>query len=167
MKIALVATHKERYFETLVRSLKKEGLSYDILGLGQKWTGFMMKYDLMIEWLKLQTPNAIVMHLDAFDSIIIGHKDAAIDKFKNSGHNVLFSRPPISNSYFFHILGMYLGWRVFGTPPWRYEEHMNTGMYIGYAGVLLNLLQEVKQLCDTNDDERCMNMKTQIRRKYN
>jgi hypothetical protein len=167
MRIAIVATHKERYYNTLIRSLEHNQLHYDVLGFGKKWTGFLMKYRLMIEWLNEQNPSEIVMHLDAFDSIVVGNVEKAVNEFKNSGKNVLFSRGPFICNPILRFLHKYINYRVMGTPIWLYDEHVNTGMYIGYAGVLKELLSEVLELCDSNDDERCMNKNRHLLQKYN
>ena len=71
MKIISVATHSENYFPTLVNSLRHASANYEILGFGQEWTGFTMKFDLMIEWLKKQKEDEVVMFMDGFDTFFL------------------------------------------------------------------------------------------------
>ena len=49
MKIVLVATHEERYYATLIRSIKARKLDYVVLGKNVKWDDFMMKLKLLSE----------------------------------------------------------------------------------------------------------------------
>lgn len=163
MKVALVATHEERYFSTLLRSLKKRNIDYDVLGWGEKWDGFMMKYRLMVKWLKKRNPSEIIVFLDSFDSVVIGNPQITEKAFRNSGYNIIFSSPSKAEN---HIIGKYIRMKMFGTPIATFEQHKNAGMYIAYAGPLLEFLQELLSVCTTNDDERCLNTNVHLQKKY-
>ena len=162
MKVLLVATHEERYFSTLIRSLQARKIHYFVLGKNEKWDGYMMKLKLIFEWLENQNPREIVMYLDAFDSLVVGNVLEAEEVFKSTGHDILLS----SGEPQMGTLGKYVAWKVFGTPFG--ERHISAGMFMGYAGPLRKYLKELINICKgkTNDDERCINSNRQLLQKY-
>ena len=154
MKFVTVATHSENYFPTLINSLKYAAVSYQVLGFGQKWTGFRMKFDLMIFWLSKQTPNDVVMFLDGFDSFFYGNADELEAKFRQSKKGIIFSKNKCSLGFLCPLLQPYIDRKIYRSDS---ETHINTGLYIGYAGNLLAYLIKLRPLCSSTDDERCVN----------
>ena len=71
MKVVTVATHPERYFNSLLDSAKKNNIEITVLGMGQKWQGFKWRLTLMKEFLKNNNPYEIIVFIDAYDVIFL------------------------------------------------------------------------------------------------
>jgi hypothetical protein len=71
MKVVTVATHPDRYFNSLLDSAKKNNIEITVLGMGEKWQGFKWKLTLMKEFLKNNNPYEIVVFIDAYDVIFL------------------------------------------------------------------------------------------------
>jgi hypothetical protein len=81
MKLVTVATHSERYFPYLKLSAEKYGHELVVLGWGEKWKGFVWRFELMREYLKNLDPNEIVCFIDAFDVVILQDPQTIEAKF--------------------------------------------------------------------------------------
>jgi len=162
MKFVTVATHSENYHPTLKNSLEHAGVRYAVLGWGKKWTGFMMKFELMIEWLKYSDPGEVICFMDGFDSFFLGDPKMMELKFKNSKAGIIFSRYSCPYGPMCMIIKKLIG-RVFNN---AYDDVVNTGLYIGYAGAMRPFLQEVMLTCTGTDDEKCINESRHLFKKY-
>ena len=90
LKNIVVATEKKGYYNVLEQSCQRHNIELIPLGLGQKWTGFTMRYKLLHEYLKTLNEEEIVMINDAYDVIILENSDIIIDKFKSFNKNIVF-----------------------------------------------------------------------------
>ena len=154
MKFVTVATHSENYFPTLINSLKYAAVSYQVLGFGQKWAGLTMKFDLMLFWLSKQSPNEVVMFLDGFDSFFYGNGDELEAKFRRTKKGIIFSKNKCTLGFLCPLLQPYIDRKIYKADT---DTHINTGLYIGYAGNLLAYFIKLRPLCSSKDDERCVN----------
>ena len=144
-EVVTVATHKEGLFDKLIHN--KFDIQINVLGFGQKWTGFKMKTELVYEHIKGLEDNKIVIYLDGFDSTINGNLTTAISRFKNTRSKVLFSRD-VDYPFF--------GLERFVFPRCKGNMNLNCGMYMGYAKYLKLVLKEVlNQKC--KDDQVVVN----------
>ena len=130
-EIVTVATHKEFKFEELINN-KFEKIT--ILGMGQKWTGFTMKYELMYEHIKNMDDNKIIIFLDGFDSIIQNDPKKAIEIFKEKNYKFLISKDIVN------------GLNIF--PQCKNNMVASCGMYMGYVKYL-------KQICESSFTKKC------------
>ena len=89
-EVVTVATHNEGKLDELINNELK--IPVTVLGMGKKWTGFRMKYELMYEHIQSMDDNKIIIFLDGFDSNIVGHPSNAIQKFKEKNAKLLFSK---------------------------------------------------------------------------
>ena len=71
MEVIVVATHNERYFDSFIDSLYKYNIKPTILGWNQKYTGHLMKDNLLEEYLSKNTKKRIILFCDAFDCILV------------------------------------------------------------------------------------------------
>ena len=60
-KVVTVATHKEGRFDTLINNMYN--IPIKVLGFGQKWTSFIMKYELIYDYIKNKNNNFIIIFL--------------------------------------------------------------------------------------------------------
>ena len=90
LKNIVVATEKKGYYDVLEQSCKRHNVELIPLGLGQKWTGFTMRFKLWHEYLKTLNEEEIVMINDAYDVVILENSDVIIDKFESFNKNIVF-----------------------------------------------------------------------------
>jgi hypothetical protein len=138
MKIVVVATHNERFFDSFLDSCKKQNCQPIILGWGQEYTGHLMKDDLLEKYLQNnEKENEIILFCDAFDCIILRSLDELEKEFINSGKNLIVSTEKSENKFYNYFKNLYFGNQT--------DENINTGMIIGYKKTFLGLLSEVKK----------------------
>jgi hypothetical protein len=70
VKVITVATDLKGTKE-LVNSMKRLGLDYEILGLGETWAGFGMKVIRTVEYLKTLTDYTHFIFVDAYDTVFL------------------------------------------------------------------------------------------------
>lgn len=146
------ATHKEGTFDDIINN--KFNIPIKVLGYGQKWTGFRMKFDYVYDYIQDLNDNEIVFFIDGFDSYINGDLDVAVERFKNMNENVVFSLQNPSSAIFPLELNKILIKNAFGSC--HNELIANSGLYVGYVKYLKIFLKEaVLQKC--NDDQRNLN----------
>jgi len=133
LHIATVATHSERYLPVLEKMTEDRGIKLQKLGFGKKYEGHFMKDLEMIEFLKPLPKDDIVVFLDGFDTLMLSDKEEVIKKFKESGKKMVISVENIRNSFLTHS---YHFQKV-------QEKFINTGLYIGYVGYVLEFLKEM------------------------
>jgi len=145
-EIVTVATHYEGMLESLVHNKYNEEIK--ILGMGQKWTGFKMKYDLIYDHIENLPDDMIIIFLDGFDSEIVGHVDKAIERFKQQHYKVLFSVEVYTNGF---------GSEAIIFPKCNNNKYFaNTGLYMGYVKELKQVLKAcIQETC--KDDQVILN----------
>ena len=131
LHIATVATHSERYLPVLEKMTQDKGSKLNKLAFGKKYQGHFMKDLEMIEFLKDKKENDIVVFVDGFDSLMLSSTEELIEKFKDTGKKMLVSVENVSSSFFNHS---YQFQKV-------QNKFINTGLYIGYCGFVLNFLE--------------------------
>tara|TARA_Y100000389_G_scaffold56224_1_gene52131 strand:- start:295 stop:1053 length:759 start_codon:yes stop_codon:yes gene_type:complete len=132
--IITVATHNRGKLQELINN--KYNVNVKVLGYGQKWTGFTMKYDLVSEYIKDLDDQDIIVFLDGFDSLIMKEPQIAVNKFIKSGYKLLFSR---ERNTFFGIVEQICGNCKDGLMA-------NPGLYIGYVKYLKIFLKDMKKI---------------------
>ena len=92
LKNITVATKENiNYYEIMKESCKRNNIELVVLGLGQKWTGFSMKFELWLEYLNTLPDNEIVMINDDYDVIMLEDSNTIKNKFKQFNKHVVFS----------------------------------------------------------------------------
>ena len=146
------ATHKEGTFDDIINN--KFNIPIKVLGYGQKWTGFRMKFDYVYNYIQDLNDNEIVFFIDGFDSYINGDLDVAVERFKNMNETVVFSLQNPISAIFPLELNKILVKNAFGSC--HNGLIANSGLYVGYVKYLKIFLKEaVLQKC--NDDQRNLN----------
>ena len=144
-EVITVATHEEGLFKELINN--NFNIKVKVLGFGEKWTGFKMKFELVYNYIKDLPDDKIIIFLDGFDSKINGNLDKAVDRFLKKESKIIFSKDAPWHSY---------GLEKMVFPSYKNNIIINCGMYIGYVKYLKILLNEMlKQKC--NDDQVIVN----------
>lgn len=133
LHLITVATHSERYLPVLEKQAEKNGVKLVKLGMGKKYIGHYMKDLETMEYLKTINRDDIVTFVDGFDSLMLANKDEVMAKFRETGAELLLSVENIGMLSFIHAT-------VFERVKGKY---LNTGLYMGKAGFLLDFLEEM------------------------
>ena len=153
MKVITVATHPDRYYESLLDSAKKNDIDITVLGMGEKWQGFGWKFTKMIEYLEKVNKNEIVMFIDAYDVIFLDNVKKIEEKFleikKKNNFKILIGVDLIPNNRFHR----YAYKKIFSS---NNPNNINSGVYIGYAKDIYSVLSNIKKNNDLNnmDDQK-------------
>jgi hypothetical protein len=90
IKILIVATHKERYYDCLINQLNKKNWNYEILGFGYKDFSFRWRLQTYINRLDLE-PNQLFLLIDAFDSLCYGRPEEVYQYFIKQNCDIVFA----------------------------------------------------------------------------
>ena len=146
-EIVTVATHNEGKLDELINN--ELNIPVTVLGMGKKWTGFRMKYELMYEHIQSMDDNKIIIFLDGFDSNIVRHPSNAIQKFQEKNAKLLFSKDLENQG-----ISLKMQSKVF--TPCKNNVILNSGMYMGYVKYLKPFYKyTLSQTC--KDDQRNAN----------
>ena len=143
IEIITVATHDDGNFNELINNKFNEKIK--VLGYGQKWYGFKMKYDLLYNYLKEKDDDTIIIFLDGFDTVINKDPKLAIKIFKENNYKILFSQD------WNNVLGS-----LFFSNSLYDNSLINSGMYMGYVKYLKKMYNEINNY-DYMDDQVLLN----------
>ena len=129
MEIVVVDKHNERFFDSFIDSLNKYNVKPNILGWNQKYTGHLMKDDLLEEYLTKKNQRRVILFCDAFDCLILRDPRDLLKEFLNLKKQMIISNEN-NYSYFFNTIQKL----YFGSVN---NELINTGMIIGYSDIFL------------------------------
>jgi hypothetical protein len=152
--IVTVATNPGGYLKWLEESCIRNGTKLIILGMGEKWKGYITKYLLMDNFLKTIPEDDIVCFIDAYDVLMTQHIDKLTEKFFKITEN---------NDYKI-ICALDIGEKDLIT-KWYYEslDHtlINSGTYMGYSKnikeVLKWMINEYNNDNNNSDDQMLLN----------
>jgi hypothetical protein len=133
LHVAAVATHMERYMPLLVQSTGRLGIQMDVLGWGEKLTGFAFRLRKSLEYVQELPPNDVVMFIDAFDVILLQNADVIMKKFQASGAQMIVSKDGDHPNVFIDFF-MKKCFRPVG------DTYINIGGWIATAGFAKELL---------------------------
>ena len=142
LHIVTIVNESKYYFPYLVESCKRNGKELEVLGMGDKWEkGNMTKFKLMINYLKNLPKNDIVCFIDGFDVICCRDLSELKDEFltihKETNCKIIIGYD--IKSGFFNFFSKI----VFG----KCNNYLiNSGLYIGYANDLLEIILNVFNL---------------------
>ncbi|CXI36082.1 procollagen lysine 5-dioxygenase, putative [Plasmodium berghei] len=81
LHVLTFATHEQGYFKTLQESCKKLNIDLIVLGMGNKWEGFISKLINVKEYLKKCNDKDIILFVDGFDTIFIQPSNVIIERY--------------------------------------------------------------------------------------
>lgn len=143
--IVTYATHVQGRFNELVNNSFKA--SVVVLGMGEKWNGFMDKPIAVNKYIQNLNDNDIVVVLDGFDTIIKHNPSIAIDKFvKMKVNKALVSKEN------YMMMGKLFQQRFFGVCKKNNNMVANAGMLMGYVKHLKLLYHGMIQYHNRNPD---------------
>jgi hypothetical protein len=134
LHVAAVATHLERYMPLLVQSTAKLGVNLEVLGWGEKLTGFAFRLQKMLAYVETLPPDDVVLFVDAFDVLLLQNAQVILKKFYASGAQLIISQDGVHDNW---IVNYFIR-RVFRPVG---NSYLNIGGVIGYAAYFKDLLQ--------------------------
>lgn len=92
LHVLAFATHHQGYLDVLESMLDKSKISFKILGLNEKWTGFMMRHKYYIEHLtENYSEEDIIMIIDAYDVLVLSDETEIVSKFNSYNADIIFA----------------------------------------------------------------------------
>ena len=145
-EVVTYATHAQGKFSELVNN------DYDIpirvIGWGDTWISYTeSKAKGVYNYIKTLPKDKLIIYVDGFDTVIRGTLDEAVKRFKTFGKEIV-----LSNDNPRHW-GSYIVTKTFGSCQ---ETTVNAGLFMGYAGAVSEMLQQIISSED-EDDQRAMN----------
>ena len=149
MKVVTYVTRVQGKFEELVNN--EHGVHVEVLGMGNKWNGYMDKIRGVYEYIENLPDEEIVVYLDGFDTLIKKPLDGLEEKFKKLNCGVLISRDIDHGDS---------GIRKKFTSDFFGTCHngitASAGMFMGYVSYLKVFLRATLDQ-DTDDDQQAFN----------
>tara|TARA_B100001115_G_scaffold179932_1_gene171501 strand:+ start:62 stop:892 length:831 start_codon:yes stop_codon:yes gene_type:complete len=81
MIVLTYATHSDGYYEILKDQCDNFNMEFITLGYGQKWKGYLNRYEETLDYLLTLDENEIVLITDGFDSLLLEDEDTILEKF--------------------------------------------------------------------------------------
>jgi len=159
--VAVVATDLQRAHLLLQSLQHKKGFQIHLLGVNDPWTGFEVKLRNVHQLASSLPPDAILMHVDAFDTVVLSDAHEIRNKFLATQKKLVLSTetnlwPP--DSFQNDLKAAY------PPSPTRFL-YINSGTYLGYAGYIKGMLDSLPEdyICSgfqgqpfsKCDDQRC------------
>ncbi|GAW80363.1 hypothetical protein, conserved [Plasmodium gonderi] len=103
LHVLTFATHEQGYFRTLQESCKSLNIDLQILGMGNKWEGFIAKLIKVKEYLKSCNDKDIILFVDGFDTFFVQPANVIIERYIINYDNlfVCTSESTYSSNLFF------------------------------------------------------------------
>jgi len=165
LKIVTVATKSNYYLPYLKESVEKNGNELVILGYGQEWTGFNLKYSLMIDYLKTLNKKDIVCFVDGYDVICCRNLKYLSNNFlkikEKYGCKIVVGEDKMDMGNFMNQLSRNFIYLFFG--GMCKKTFLNSGTYIGYVEDILNITNNIYNLTNSNISDDQVEMKKYCR----
>jgi hypothetical protein len=128
-------------------SARRFGLDVTVLGWGHAWTGFNMRFGLLLDFLRALPPDELVCICDAYDVIFLEDAPTIEARYRalvaKSGAPIVVSH---DNPKLFFAQRLYFYW-YFGLCK---DRRVNAGTWMGPAGALTTLIEEMRSEFERN-----------------
>jgi hypothetical protein len=153
MKLVTVATHAERYFPYLKVGAEKHKYNLVVLGWGEKWRGFVWRFQLLKNYLKSLTEDEVICFIDAYDVLLLKSAERLEQKFHSMTNGdktkIVISKDTLSSNPVHSAVVSWLQSLAFK----QYQGHyINAGTYIGYSSAILKVLEDIEKTFELKDD---------------
>lgn len=159
LKIASFMTKHGGYSKYMVSLMKKNNLKLDIIGYDCKWKGWYDRSKNILNYLKNQKKDDIIILIDSYDIMVVSDKDEIIDKYHSFGKKIVFSANNYDKNngitYNFYLFLSRLYFNCANT-----KGILNMGSIIGECSELIKLYENVLKYMLANkvgDDQRALN----------
>lgn len=160
LHIVTVATGDGGYLRWLKQSCARNNCELVILGYGSTWTGFKMKYDLVLEYLETIPEDDLVCFVDGYDVVVSRDIRELQEEYERLSperkilvchdrtNKEILMIPPfrrVANRYFMA----------------HKDTPLNSGTYMGPSEKVKEYILETQKIMDefnTTDDQKAMNI---------
>ena len=150
VQVVTFETNEYQYSNGLLKyTCEENGFPLEVLGIGDEWVGTRQKVFAYLEYLKGIAPDEIVICCDNRDVIIPSKPEEIVAKFKEMGGDCYFSAE----------LASFPIWELFHHFDYPTENNyrpevkvLNSGVGIGYAGVLVDVFEKANSYYDKSFD---------------
>jgi hypothetical protein len=123
----------------LLDTSKYFGIDVELLGIGHTFTNFRDRLHILQDYLKTANPEEIILIMDGYDTLFNNKLEIALNNFLSKNTRILISAERI----FTYQYPMFLDNYDEIKSPYRY---VNAGTYMGYAGDLFKMLNELFEI---------------------
>lgn len=131
----------------LVKTLTKNKYRYTILGVGEKWEGFMTKIKASLSHVQSLPPKNIVAFIDGYDVFAAGPADELMAKYRSYGYPLVVG----AETYCGANCTPLTEWWKLHKDNGNGIRYCNSGFYIGEAGSVAKALQYMLDLGISDD----------------
>ncbi len=144
LHVCTMASYTCQGLNQLMESCKVHNITLSVLGLDQPFT-FGKKLRDVKEYVNQLPDSDVVLFTDGFDTLVLANEETILKKFR--AMNVPFVIAVETNCHpFLHIAPHY--------PPSPTKfKYLNSGCYIGYAGYIKKIMEEISPIPDETDDQ--------------
>ena len=156
IKVVTYATCMKDQLKNWELSVKTFNYDYTILGMGEKWLGWLQRTEGYLNFVRKQEPNQIVVLCDAYDLLFVKPPNQLYDKFIATGKNIIVSAEPNCCTGQMDIPD---NKKMFTKVCTKRSPSNNTFIYpcagcvIGYAGALAILYEQILNNPFDTDDQ--------------
>lgn len=137
LHVATVATESKYYLPYLQKTCAEWGVDLTILGMGEKWEGYIFKFKKIVDFLQSLPADDIVCFVDGYDVIVTNDLNELVPTFlkitEREQCKIIVAKDYALPFPFSEIMKLY-----FGNCDGQY---INSGTYIGYVSNLSQILQ--------------------------
>lgn len=130
------ANRLNSYSQNWENSLRKSWFEYQIIGIGEKWTGLAVRINAYLKFLQ-QTPadDTIYIFTDVYDFLAVGDKDEFIRKWQNYETSIVIGAEPNCNHNLCRPIRNYPKSKYKGS-----DKYLNFGMVAGTRSPLIHFM---------------------------
>jgi hypothetical protein len=165
LKIVTVATKSNYYLPYLKESVERHGSELIILGYGEEWSGFNLKYSLIIEYLKTLNRKDIVCFIDGYDVICCRNLNEITNIFlkikEKHGCKIIVGEDKMDMGNVMNQVARNFIYLFFG--GMCKKKFLNSGTYIGYVEDILDITNNIYKLTNSNTSDDQIQMKKYCR----
>lgn len=136
--------------DLLLESAQLHNITVKILGWGEKNPSPAQKLKACLEFLQTLEPRVVVIFLDAFDAFFVRDANVILERFFFTKSYMVFGGEnacyPLMYPYFNFGLDLCQDESYFPKIPKNKIRYINTGQWIGYATVALEVLADYMKL---------------------
>lgn len=145
LHICTEATYTCPNLDQLIESCRVNQLKIDVVGLNDPNFSFGKKLRDYKAYLEKIPDHDVVLFLDAFDTLVLSDAETILQKFKSMDAPFVISVE--TNCFPFAHLAPY-----YPPSPTKFK-YINAGSYIGYAGYIKKIMEELSPIPDETDDQ--------------
>lgn len=155
LHVATVATESKYYLPYLQQTCAQWGVKLQVLGMGEKWEGYVFKFKKIIDFLNTIPPKDIVCFVDGYDVVATRNLNELVPAFLKLKEHVDCSIVVADDGNLPFALN-FLKKDYFGDCN---NNYLNSGTYMGFASDLLQILTDAfQQFPEEKDDQKLLTL---------